>query len=219
MVLRVSVAGHIGVGKSTTAAQLSKELDLPLVPEPFSENDYWVDFYKDKERYALPTQLSFMGQRIQHHQEIHRDPEFAEGMVQDRSAFEDMVFANRMHKAGDMSDRDMKLYRMFFDIFAEAHGEEVPHVIVFLQATTDTVVERIRMRGRKEEQSIDAKYIESFVQHYDAFIKDMSARTRVIVVDWNASRTPNQISDAVRKIVASVRDEQAPTKGRVDLTV
>lgn len=187
---RISVAGNIGAGKTTLAEALASVLDVPYVPEPFAENPFFSDFYKDRKRWALQAQLQFMLHRIQYHMKVHGDPKFERGMVQDRSAFEDRVFAERMLAEGDMDERDMGLYDGFYDLFAARHGEEVPDAIVFLSVSDRTLMKRIRARARDGEDAIGVKYIHSFKTHYTAFLERMSAKTRVFLVDWDAEHAP-----------------------------
>jgi len=222
----ISIAGNIGAGKTTIAVAMARVLGRRYACEPYKKNAYFSDFYTDKKRFALPAQLAFMLHRIEHHQELHSTRQLVLApitttvgasasasasaeveveveatttvvpFVQDRSAFEDVVFANRMAAEGDMSSRDLDLYNRFFDIFASAHGEEIPSAIVFLDATPAVLMSRVRARGRTGE-NVDLDYLESFVKHYDDFITTMADITCVFVVPWNEMRdTSDEAMDA-----------------------
>lgn len=209
---RISVAGAIGVGKTTLATALANVLGVPFVPEPHTCNSYFEDFYRDRKEFALRAQLTFMLHRIQHHIHMTDDAQFCGGFVQERSAFEDYVFAERMKAQGDMQERDFDLYGGFYDLFARTHGEEVPDAIVVLDARVETLIQRVRARARAGE-SIDAEYLASFAVHYEAFIERMAKMTTVFRVDWNTERTAGSMHDTARQLIAAM--EGAGARGGV----
>jgi deoxyadenosine/deoxycytidine kinase len=216
--MRISIAGPIGVGKTTLAKSLALELDVPFVPEPHTENPYFDDFYQNREEYAFRAQLTFMMHRIQHHISMRDDPQFRAGFVQERSAFEDRVFAERMLRQGDMDKRDFELYDGFYNVFARAHGEEVPDAIVVLDADVGTLLQRIRARARPGED-IDKAYLASFDEHYEAFVERMAKMTTVFRVNWNTERPQVSMQDTARKLLAEMEDACGSGKGVVVISV
>lgn len=204
--LSVSIAGPIGVGKTLFGSTLAKHRGVPFVIEPYAENPYLSDFYKDKPAHALACQLSFMQARIMHHLQVVNSEEHKNGMVQDRSIFEDSVFPEALRASGVMSERDYTLYRSFYDIFVEGHKTEVPDVIIFLDAPVETLLSRIHKRGRKMEDSVDAAYLESLTPHFDAYVKDMSKRTAVFRIDWSIQRDVKSIDAAVASVWKDVTE-------------
>ena len=105
--LFIGIAGMIGAGKSTLATRLGELLDLPVYYEPVDDNEYLADFYRDTATYAFATQIYLLNRRFQQHQEIIWR---GGGGVQDRTIYEDAVFAKMLVKLGLMEDRDYRTY-------------------------------------------------------------------------------------------------------------
>ena len=89
----ISIAGLIGVGKSTLAKALAGHLGFDVHYEPVQDNEYLEDFYRDTARYAFATQIYLLNRRFQQHQEIIWKGRSA---VQDRTIYEDSIFAKML---------------------------------------------------------------------------------------------------------------------------
>ena len=123
----ISIAGLIGAGKTTLAAALGKTLGLPVHYEPVSDNVYLEDFYKDMSRYGFPLQIYLLNKRFRQQQQIVWE---GRGGVQDRTIYEDAIFAKMLRDDGLMEEREYQTYLSLFNNMcaegAAPHGP--PHV-------------------------------------------------------------------------------------------
>lgn len=123
----VGIAGLIGAGKTTLATTLAEHLNLPVYYEPVADNAYLADFYGNPAKYAFATQIYLLNRRFQQHQEIIWR---GGGAVQDRTIYEDAVFAKTLVKQGLMDQRDYQTYLELFKHMSNFMCR--PNVIVFL---------------------------------------------------------------------------------------
>lgn len=175
----IAVSGIIGVGKSTFTHQLSEHLGYDAIYEPVEENPYLEDFYKNIERWTFNMQMFLLATRFRQHQEcLWRK----NGVVLDRSIYEDTIFA-RMHRDdGLMDDRDWQTYSDHFHIMQGFL--RYPDVIVYLRVQPDMAMERIRERNRSAEITIDMHYLERLYEGYEEFADEMNRYTVVVTLDW-----------------------------------
>jgi len=175
----ISIAGIIGAGKTTLSDSLSEEFNLPSYHEPVSDNVYLEDFYKDMKRYAFPMQIFLLNKRfVQHQQIIWQD----QGGVQDRTIYEDTIFARMLNKGGYISDMD---YATYLDLFKNmSNSMRKPTLIVWLAVSPQEALDRIKTRGRDCEKNITLEYLISLHQEYEFFMQSISKTTPVIKVNW-----------------------------------
>jgi len=102
-------------GKTTLATSLGKVLGLPVFYEEVIENEYLADFYKDMKKYAFPLQIYLLNRRFRQHQQIIWQ---GKGGVQDRTIYEDSVFARMLMESGNMDERDYRTYTELFNNMA-----------------------------------------------------------------------------------------------------
>lgn len=167
----IAIAGNIGVGKSTLTAMLAEHFGWTPFYEANAENPYLEDFYQDMLRWSFHSQMFFLGKRLEHHHELYLHPGY---VVQDRTVYEDAeIFARNLFEQGAMSERDYATYCRLYK--AVAAFLPAPNVIVYLQASTETLLRHIRQRGRAYEQAIDPHYLARLNALYDAWIDDWTA--------------------------------------------
>jgi deoxyguanosine kinase len=151
--------GPIGVGKSSLALKFAERFGFtPLLERP-QENPFLEKFYRDSGRYALPTQLFFLFQRIDQLREITQRDFFAENVVSDFMIEKDSLFANLT-----LSDEELSLYRKIFE--SQKPQAPQPDLVIVLQASADALVERIRLRGVAMEQYISEDYLRRLSEAY-----------------------------------------------------
>src|SRR6266496_885354 len=137
----IAVEGVIGVGKTSLARLLSERLQAKLVLEEVEENPFLKDFYRDRERFAFQTQMHFLFSRFQQQRNLRQLELFSERTVSDYVFQKDRIFAGL-----NLSERELALYdRLVGWLELEVM---VPDVVVYLQASPDTLLERIARRGR-----------------------------------------------------------------------
>ncbi len=190
----IGIAGMIGAGKSTLAAKLGEKLDLPVYYEPVADNEYLADFYRDTATYAFATQIYLLNRRFQQHQEIIWR---GGGGVQDRTIYEDSVFAKMLVQLGLMDDRD---YRTYLSLFRHMSNFMCrPNVIVYLDVKPERSMERINMRNRDVESGISLEYLTALYEEYAHFIEGISKTVPVIRVDYDRFRTVDEMAEVIER--------------------
>ena len=191
--LFIGIAGMIGAGKSTLAAALGEHLNLPVYYEPVADNAYLSDFYRDTRRYAFATQIYLLNRRFQQHQEIIWR---GGGGVQDRTIYEDAVFARTLVGLGLLEDRDYQTYLSLFRHMSNFMCR--PNVIVYLDVRPERSLERIRRRERDVETGVTLEYLEALYAAYEDFVRDISRSVPVIRVDWDQFRDVTEMAAVIQ---------------------
>ena len=190
----IGIAGMIGAGKSTLAAKLGEKLNLPVYYEPVADNEYLEDFYRDTKTYAFATQIYLLNRRFQQHQEIIWR---GGGGVQDRTIYEDSVFAKMLVTLGLMDDRD---YRTYLSLFRHMSNFMCrPNVIVYLDVKAERSMERIRMRSRDVESGITLEYLTALYDEYERFIRGIAKTVPVIRVDYDRFHTVDEMAAVIER--------------------
>ncbi len=168
----ITVAGNIGVGKSTLVKLLAGQLAWRPFYEGFAENPYLEDFYSDMSRWAFHSQLFFLTQRLEQHGRLLQHQH--EGtVIQDRSVYEDAeIFAKNLYLQGNMAERDWQTYWRIYQTLSKLLRP--PNLIVYLRASVPTLKKRIALRGRTYEQNIDVDYLQQLNTLYDEWIDNFT---------------------------------------------
>lgn len=158
----IAVEGPIGVGKTSLADILAKKLNARLVLEGAEDNPFITDFYKDIQKHAFQTQMFFLLSRYKQQQDLAQSDLFQQGIVSDYVFAKDRIFANLT-----LGDNELKLYEQIHSIL----GGRVlkPDFVIYLQASTDVLLKRIALRGRKFENQISAEYLAELNQAYNYY--------------------------------------------------
>jgi deoxyadenosine kinase len=207
----VGIAGLIGAGKTTLAKALGGHLDLPVYFEPVDDNVYLADFYENPAKYAFATQIYLLNRRFQQHQEIIWR---GGGAVQDRTIYEDAVFAKTLVRQGLMDGRDYQTYVELFKHMSNFMCR--PNVIVFLDLSPESSMERINQRSRNVESGIELSYLEALHEEYQIFINDIARTVPVIRVNWEEYHDASEMAEVIKKEYfhqSFIRDvEWSPTR-------
>jgi deoxyadenosine/deoxycytidine kinase len=176
----ITVAGNIGVGKSTLVELLAERLAWEPVYEAVTENPYLADFYENMRRWSFHSQVFFLSRRLQqHHDLLQRNT----SVIQDRSVYEDAeVFARNLYRKGHLSERDWRCYQDLYMTFATLLRP--PHLVVYLRASVPTLRRRISQRGRDYEQTITDEYLAQINELYEAWAGGFDL-CPVLTVDTN----------------------------------
>ena len=163
----LAVEGVIGVGKTSFASMLADELESEMMAEEVFENPFLADFYKNKKRYALQCQLNFLISRYQQQQQLVIRDLFAKRIVSDYLFAKDAIFASV-----NLNEPELLLYEKI----AATLSSEIPKPdrVIYLQASTPTLLERIRKRNLGFEKPIDFDYLELLNKAYDYFFFNYS---------------------------------------------
>ena len=192
--LFIGIAGLIGAGKSTLATALGEHMGLPVYYEPVQDNDYLADFYTDTAKYAFSMQIYLLNRRFQQHQEIIWQ---GGGAIQDRTIYEDSIFAKTLLNLGLMDERD---YRTYLNLFKNMSNFMCrPNLIIYLDLKPKTSLERIHMRSRDVESEISLDYLEMLYQEYEIFIEEIARTIPVIRVPWEQFHDADEVAEMIEK--------------------
>jgi deoxyadenosine/deoxycytidine kinase len=158
----VAIEGVIGVGKTTLAKRLAKSLDASLVLEIVEENPFLARFYDDPEGFAFQTQMFFLLSRYRQQLDLSQGELFRQSVVADYIFAKDQIFAGI-----NLGEEELALYRTIVPLLEDRVTR--PDLVVYLQATTEVLLERIQRRGRPFERDLAADYLETLSEAYNHF--------------------------------------------------
>jgi deoxyadenosine/deoxycytidine kinase len=159
----IAIAGNIGAGKSTLTTMLADAFGWQPFLEGHTENPYLADFYGDMGRWSFHSQLFFMGKRLEHHRLLTDYPGW---VIQDRTVYEDAeIFARNLYRQGHMAQRDWETYQNLYT----AVTAFLPHptLVIYLRASTPTLLRQIARRGRDYEKRISPTYVDGLNELYE----------------------------------------------------
>jgi deoxyadenosine/deoxycytidine kinase len=164
----VAIAGNIGVGKSTLVSLLCSRLGWKPFYEPVAANPYLADFYGDMRTWSFHSQIFFLTHRLRTHRQLLDHPT---SVIQDRSVYEDAeVFAQNLYRQGLIEERDYQTYWELYQVLTEFLPP--PDLVVYLRSSPQTLLKRIKQRGRDYERSITAEYLEQLNSLYEAWVSN-----------------------------------------------
>ena len=158
----IVVEGPVGAGKTSLATRLAQKCAAQTLLERPETNPFLKGFYQDQARYALATQLFFLFQRVQQLSEVTQLDLFRSSVIADFLLEKDPLFARLT-----LADDELKLYEQ---IFAQLKPQApLPDLVVYLQASPDTLVERVLRRGNPIEAGISEAYLRALSDSYTRF--------------------------------------------------
>ena len=175
----IAIEGVIGVGKTTLARMLQDVFEAEILLEVFEENPFLSDFYADRARYAFQTQIFFLLSRYrQQNNNVPAALRSGKNLIADYTFAKDALFAG-INLQGDELDMYHKVH--------DALGEKIPKpdLVVYLQASTDTLMARIAFRDRAYERQMERDYINELNYAYEHFFSKSFDHTPVLKIDTN----------------------------------
>merc|ERR1712137_747495 len=173
-------------------------------------NEYLADFYKDMGKYSFPMQIFLLNKRFKQQQQIVWQ---GSGGVQDRTIYEDSIFARMLRDSGHMDDRDFKTYMELFQNMANFMGK--PNIIVHLDLTPEESYRRIQLRKRECESGIPVEYLKALHAAYEVFIKDIARVIPVIKVDYSKFKTAEEMAQIIQAQYAEIANVRKVTFDKV----
>ncbi|KEK46797.1 deoxyadenosine/deoxycytidine kinase [Staphylococcus warneri Lyso 2 2011] len=196
----ITIAGTVGVGKSTLTQALADKLNFKTSFENVDHNPYLDKFYQDFERWSFHLQIYFLAERFK---EQKRMFEYGGGVVQDRSIYEDVdIFAKMHEEQGTMSKDDFRTYSELFNAMVMTPYFPKPDVLIYLECDYDEVIERIKQRGREIEIDTNPEYWQKLFDRYDHWINNFNACpvVRVNINEYDIHNDPDTLNPIIDKI-------------------
>lgn len=182
----IVVEGPIGVGKTSLARKLATSLSADVVLEEVYENPFLERFYRDGQLAALPAQMFFLFARARQIEDLRQSDMFANVRVSDYLFSKDQLFADL-----NLSPDELSLYNQVVESLNI--DAPVPDLVIYLQASVDSLLERIARRGIGFERAIDRRYLEKLTDAYARFFHEYNEGPLLIV---NASQIDPINNDA-----------------------
>jgi deoxyadenosine/deoxycytidine kinase len=188
----IAVAGNIGVGKSSMVEFLSQQYGFEPIYEPFMNNPYLDDFYKDMKSWGFHSQLYFLTHKFKLHMALNTR---ATTVVQDRTIYEDAeIFCTNLYRGRHIKKRDYETYMELYETMKSAL--QPPDLMIYLRCSVGSIRKRIKQRGRKSEQEIPTTYLRRLNVLYEDWI-DRYEQSPVLV--WDSERM-DYLTDLVDRI-------------------
>lgn len=170
----IVIEGPIGVGKTSLTQRLVERTGARMLLEKPQDNPFLERFYQDAARYALPTQLFFLFQRINEVREVAQMDLFSQRTISDYLFEKDSLFARLT-----LSEDEYKLYQSIYQTLSLQ--APTPDLVIYLQASTPALVERVQRRGLRYERTINEDYLSRLAKSYGEFFHHYDAAPLLVV--------------------------------------
>lgn len=170
----IAVEGPIGVGKSSLATMLAGDLNAHLVLEEVSDNPFLAPFYGNPSRFAFQTQIFFLLSRYRQQVEVRQMDLFNQMTVCDYVFAKDRIFASM-----NLSEEEMDLYHRIYQLLDARLPK--PDLVIFLQASPDVLMSRVKKRKAEYEKDLSYEYIEKVSNAYSDFFFQYSETPLMVV--------------------------------------
>jgi deoxyguanosine kinase len=191
----IAVEGPIGVGKTTLAQSLARELNARLVLEDADNNPFLPRFYQNPEQFAFPAQLYFLLTRYNQQRELAQRDLFAEATVSDYLFAKDRIFATL-----NLSPDELKLYETVYSLLDAQMAK--PDLVVYVRARIEVLAERLRKRNRDFERYVSYEYLDRVSAAFRDFFfyYDEAPLLVVDTSDIDFVANPDDLADLIREI-------------------
>ncbi|MBM7650496.1 deoxyadenosine/deoxycytidine kinase [Bacillus ectoiniformans] len=208
----LTIAGTVGVGKSTMTKALAEALDFRTSFEKVDANPYLDKFYDDFKSWSFHLQIYFLAERFKEQKKMF---EYGGGFVQDRSIYEDTgIFARMHYEKETMSKVDYETYTSLFNAMVMTPYFPHPDLLIYLEGSLDSILSRINERGRPMEQSTPVSYWEEMHQRYENWIDSFNACPvlRLNINDYDLVKDPDSVEEIIERIGRTIKQTSRYTK-------
>ena len=203
----IAIEGPIGVGKTSLTNLLAKRFRGTKVLED-ADNPFLDDFYKDKRGAAFRTELFFLLARHDQQKKIAQRDLFTELIIADYTFAKSKIFAHLT-----LDDSELMIYNRLYDLLWEQVPK--PELVIYLQGSLDTLLKRIKKRGRAYEKAISSSYLQEISAAYSHYFYRYD-ETPLLVVNTNEIDFVNT-PEHFEQLVEQVRNAQKGTQYYVPL--
>ena len=196
----ITIAGTVGVGKSTMTDALANALGFKTSFENVDENPYLDRFYDDFEKWSFHLQIYFLAERFKEQKRIFEN---GGGFIQDRSIYEDTGIFAKMHSdKGTMDPVDYYTYTNLFEAMVMTPYFPHPNLLIYLEGSLEDILLRIKERGRSMEQETPIAYWEEMYGRYETWIDSFDACPvlRLNINDYDLLANPDEVESIVEQI-------------------
>ncbi len=196
----ITIAGTVGVGKSTMTTALAEALNFRTSFENVDQNPYLDRFYEDFEKWSFHLQIYFLAERFKEQKRIF---EYGGGFVQDRSVYEDTGIFAKMHmENGTMTPVDYETYTNLFEAMVMTPYFPHPDLLIYLEGPLDSIISRVQERGRPMEQETPISYWEEMHSRYEKWINSFNTCPilRLDINDYDLVKNPQEVETIVERI-------------------
>ena len=173
----IAIEGAIGAGKTSLVNFLGEQYDAHLILEDNDSNPFISQFYEDKDAYSFQTQVFFLLSRYNQYMQLAQRDLFNSVVVIDYLFQRDKVFARL-----NLEDHEFSLYEQIFNLIDTKAPK--PDLVIYLQASTEVLQERVAKRGREYEAFMDPDYLDSVNKAFNNFFFYYS-ETPLLVINTN----------------------------------
>jgi deoxyadenosine/deoxycytidine kinase len=193
----IVIDGPIGVGKTSLATLLAPELNARIIFERAEENPFLTDFYQDPARFRFQTQIFFLMNRYTQQEEFSQHDLFNQVTISDYLFAKDRIFAYL-----NLSDHELSLYEQIYKMLETKIVK--PDLVIFLQADTETILRRIKQRGRPFEKDVSRDYIEAVNDAYSHYFFRYSETPLLVIntTEIDFVHNPQDMDDLIRQILS-----------------
>lgn len=185
------------MGKTTLTTLLAEELGARLILERAEENPFLTDFYRDPARYRFQTQIFFLLSRFSQQEEISQPDLFSQITLSDYLFQKDRIFA-----CLNLGEHELALYEQIYKMLEPRVVK--PDLVIFLQADTDRLIQRIKRRGRSFEKELSKDYIAAVNEAYNRFFFNYND-TPLLVINTSEIDFVNRredLDDLIKQILS-----------------
>ena len=173
----IAVEGAIGAGKTSLVNLLEQQYGARVILEENDSNPFIAKFYEDQETYSFQTQIYFLLSRYNQYMELAQRDLFNSVVVIDYLFQRDKIFAQL-----NLEDHEYRLYEQIYNLISSKAPK--PDLVIFLQASTEVLLERVSKRGREYESFMDTNYLDSVNKAFNNFFFYYSD-TPLLVINTN----------------------------------
>ncbi|MBM7663506.1 deoxyadenosine/deoxycytidine kinase [Bacillus mesophilus] len=203
----ITIAGTVGVGKSTMTKALADSLGFRTSFEKVDTNPYLDQFYLDFQRWSFHLQIYFLAERFKEQKKIF---EYGGGFIQDRSIYEDTgIFAKMHYDKGTMTGVDYETYTSLFDAMVMTPYFPHPDLLIYLEGSIDDILDRIKVRGRTMEQQTPIEYWKEMHTRYETWINNFHACPvlRLNINEYDVLANDSSIEPIIEKISRMINNK------------